>query len=70
MDENEVIGQQLKHLLPDNLLLFGRLDLGSNSTNNLLVSTIGLIKWNYDIESFLWKYLGKHAIIFMAIVII
>ncbi|CAO1390490.1 unnamed protein product [Diamesa hyperborea] len=59
MNDNHLIEKQLRHLVPGQLIIFGKLDkYKAKSKNHLMVKTNGIIQWTSSVETFLWNHLG------------
>lgn len=62
LNENHLIEQQIRYLLPGQLIIFGKLDNNNNngrSKNHFVVKTSGIVRGGLDVESFVWNNLGK-----------
>lgn len=60
LDENHLIEKQVRYLLPDQLIVFGRLDNSNGqSRNRFVVKTSAMIRWSAQVENFIWNNLGK-----------
>lgn len=60
MNDNHLIEKQLRHLVPGQLIIFGKLDkYKAKSKNHLMVKTNGIIQWTSSVETFLWNHLGN-----------
>lgn len=52
-NENHLVEQQLRRLVPGQLVIFATLD-----KNTLVVKADQIRKWDLSIEDFLWNHLG------------
>lgn len=60
LNENHLIEKQIRHLVPGQLIIFGKLDKNNGqSENRLVVKTSGIIRWKPSVENFVWNNLGK-----------
>ena len=60
LNENHLIEKQIRHLVPGQLIIFGKLDKSNGrSENRLVVKTSGIIRWKPTLENFVWNNLGK-----------
>lgn len=67
-NENHLIEKHIQKLTPGHLIIFGKLDKNfSPVRNRLIISTNGILKWNRDVENFVWNNLGKINHIFFLI---
>lgn len=64
LNENHLIEKQIRHLVPGQLIIFGKLDKNNGrSENHLIVKTSGIIRWKASLENFVWNNLGKWSFI-------
>lgn len=60
LNENHLIEKQIRHLVPGQLIIFGKLDKNNGrSGNRLVVKTSGIVRWKPKVENFVWNNLGK-----------
>lgn len=57
MNESFLIEMQMRKIVPGKMIVFAKHD----KNNRLFVKTNEIIKWNKDIENFLWNNLGKRS---------
>lgn len=60
LNVNHLIEKQVRHLVPGQLIIFGKLDKNNGqSENRLVIKTNGIVRWQPTIENFVWNNLGK-----------